>query len=437
MRIALALAMLGLAPALALASPVPRPCPAGVGAGVACFSARDANGAHVLIARPETWNGALVVHIHGGPRLARPGPNTSDEDLVRFVETVREGYAWVATSRRREGFGVTQGAEDAENARRLYVEAFGRPRITLAHGQSWGGAVAAILIERFNEPGPDGRRPYDGALLTAGVLAGGTRAYDMRMDLRAAFQAVCGTHPAPGEPAYHLGLGLPPGASLPRAELQARFNACTGANRPAAERSPEQARALAELAAATGIAPGSLFGALSWATYLFQDIATHLTAGRPAFGNAGVRYRGTADDEAFNARVPRFAADPAAVARLAEDSDPAGRIAIPVLSMHAIRDQTVFVESQRVYRDIVAAAGNAGRLVQVFTDESAHSKISPPHYPALFEALRRWVEDGVRPDAEALARLCEEARARHPGQCRFVPGYEPQPWEIRVRPRGG
>ena len=436
MRTLLAVAALCWAPALAGASPAPRDCPADVGPGISCFGAQDANGAHVLIARPAQWNGALVVHIHGGPRLAAPSARTSEEDLVRFVETVREGYAWVATSRRRAGFGASQGAEDADNARRLYIEAFGPPRITIVHGQSWGGAVAAMLIERFNEPGPDGRRPYDGALLTAGVLAGGTRAYDMRMDLRAVFQAVCGTHPARDEAQYHLGLGLPAGASLPRAELQSRFNACTGANRPAGERTPEQARALSDLAAATGIAPGSLFGALAWATFQFRTIAENVTDGRPAFGNEGVRYRGTSDDEGLNARVPRFAADPAAVARLAEDSDPTGRIAIPVLSMHAIRDQVVFVESQRVYRDAVAAAGNAERLVQVFVDESAHSKVSPPHYPALFEALRRWVEQGQRPEVTAVAQLCEEARARHPGECRFVPGFEPQPWESRVRPGG-
>lgn len=436
MRTLLLAAALFAVPAVAAASPTPRPCPPQVGPGITCFAAQDGNGAHVLIARPEQWNGWLVVHIHGGPRLAAPTPATSDEDLVRFVETVREGYAWVATSRRRGGFGATMGAEDAENARRLYVAAFGAPRATIVHGQSWGGQVAAVLIERFNEPGPDGRRPYDGALLTAGVLAGGTLAYNMRMDLRAAFQAVCGTHPRAEEPQYHLGLGLAPGSSLPRPELQARFDACTGANRPAPERSPEQARALADLAAASGIPPGSLFAHLAWATYVFQDIAAHVTGGRAAFGNAGVRYEGTSDDAAFNARVPRFAADPAAVAALAADSDPTGRIAIPVLSMHAIHDATAIVENQSVYRDRVAAAGNAARLVQVFVDDREHSKVSPPHYPALFAALRRWVEAGERPAAADLIRLCEEARSRHPGECRFLPHHEPRPWEARVRPRG-
>jgi hypothetical protein len=303
------------------------------------------------------------------------------------------------------------------------------------HGQSWGANLAAILIERHNAPGPDGRRPYDGALLTAGVLAGGQRAYSMRMDLRAAFQAVCGTHPRPDEPAYHLGIGLPPDSTMTTAELRARFDACTGANRPAAERTPEQARALADLAAASRIPPGALFGHLSWMTFTARDLTQSLTAGRPAFGNAGVTYQGTSDDAAFNARVPRFTADPAAVAALAADTEPTGRFDIPVVSMHAIRDTVVFVENQSAFRDTVARAGNAGRLVQAFVDESDHSKVSPPHYPALMAMLRAWVETGARPDPATLPALCEAARQAHPGECRFRPGFEPGALEARVNPR--
>jgi len=417
-------------------APAERPCPAQIGAGVTCFGARDANGAFVLIARPQAANGHLVVHIHGGPRMAAPRADTSEEDLVRFVEIVRDGYAFVATSRRRGGFGAHQGAEDAENARRLYVAAFGRPVSTIVHGQSWGGQVAAILIERFNAPGPDGRRPYDGALLTAGVLAGAARGYDMRIDLRAAFQVVCGTHPRAEEPQYHLGLGLPAEARLPRAELQARFYACTGFNRPPGERSEAQRRALADLAAASRIPEGSLFGHLAFATETFQDIAAFVTGGRPAFGNVGVVYRGTSDDTALNARIPRLAPDPAALAALRADADPTGRFDIPVLSMHAILDATVFVENQSVYRETVAAAGNLDRLVQVFVEEREHSKVSPPHYPALLAALGRWVDTGRRPEPADLPALCETARERHPGTCRFRPDYVPQPWAQRVNTRG-
>ena len=41
-----------------------------------------------------------------------------------------------------------------------------------------------------------------------------------------------------------------------------------------------------------------------------------------------------------------------------------------------------------------------------------------------------------RPAPADLIRLCEDARRRHPGECRFLPDYEPRPWEARVRPHG-
>lgn len=40
-------------------------------------------------------------------------------------------------------------------------------------------------------------RPYDAALLTNGVLAGRSRGYDYRVDLRVVYQYYCGNHPRP------------------------------------------------------------------------------------------------------------------------------------------------------------------------------------------------------------------------------------------------
>ncbi len=415
--------------------PEPRPCPQEVGAGVTCHTARDSNGAHVLMARPANWNGSLIVHIYGGPRMRPPSADMTDEDLVRFVEMVREGYAWVATSRRRGGFGVTQGAEDADNARKLYIAAFGQPKLTIVHGQSWGGNVGAILIEKFNTADAAGKRPYDGALLTSGVLAGGSRGYDMRLDLRAAFQVVCKTHPKPDEPSYHLGIGLPQDARLSRKDVEDRFNACTGANKKPDERTEAERRALADLSAASRVPIGSLAGHLGWATFVFQDIARFVTNGQSPFGNIGVVYRGTSDDAAFNAAVPRLAAAAEARAALAADSDPSGRIDVPVLTMHAVRDTTAFVEHESEYRRVVEAAGNGEKLVQTFVDDNQHSKMSQPHYPAVLAALHRWIETGERPDVSAIAARCEVARRSYPGDCRFMPGFQPGPWASRVNPR--
>ncbi|MGL4728470.1 MAG: hypothetical protein ACRCWO_06915 [Bosea sp. (in: a-proteobacteria)] len=427
--------------ALASSSPAlgqelkPRPCPAAIGAGIFCFTAQDGNGAHVLAARPENWNGSLIVHTYGGPRMRKPDAAMVDEDLIRFIETVREGYAWVATSRRRGGFGVTQGAEDADNSRKMYVAAFGQPRLTIAHGQSWGGNIGAILIEKFNARDATGKRPYDGAMLTSGVLAGGTRGYDMRLDVRAAFQAVCDVHPGPGEQAYSLGTGLPAGSNVTREQVARWFNDCTGADKKHDERSDSQKRALADIAAASRIPPGALLGHIQWATFVFQDLASFITSGRSPFGNLNVRYRGTSDDDAFNRKVARVTADPEAVKALANDSDPTGKFDIPVITMHQVRDTIVFVEQQHEYRRIIEGAGNGARLFPTFVDDHEHSKTSPPHYPAILNALQNWIETRDRPSIEAVVLKCESAKTKHGGECRFLPSFAPKPWPERANAR--
>lgn len=410
-------------------------CPKGVPQEITCFRGRDANGAFVLAARPVEWNGILLVHTYGGPRLTPPSASTTDEDLLRFVEMVQDGHVWVATSRRREGFGVTKGAEDAEASRRMAIALFGQPRLTFVHGQSWGANVGAKLIETLNEPGAGGKRPYDAALLTSGVLAGGTRAYDMRVDLRAAFQAVCGTHPKPEEAQYPLGLGLPAGAKMTRQDLEGRFNDCTGRDKPVAERSQAQVTAARDLAAASRIPEPQLLSSLSWATFVFQDLSQNLTGGRNPFGNMGVKYQGTSDDTAFNRKVPRFAADPEAAKALAADSDLTGRVAVPVLTLHGIRDATAFVEHEAAYRATLAQAGTADRLVQVFVDEQEHSKMSPPYYPAALQVLAAWVENAKRPTPDELRLACEQKSRRFSGVCAVKPEYQPQAWAQRVNPR--
>jgi hypothetical protein len=414
---------------------MPAACPPGLAEDTTCWRGQDRNGAYLLIARPRDWNGRLVVHIHGGPRMAPPGPHTSDEDLLRHAEFLAEGWAFAASSRRRAGFGVRQAGEDALEVRREAEVALGRPRLTVLHGQSWGGAVAAKAIETLNEPGADGRRPFDAALLTNAVLAGPTRAYDMRVDLRAAFQVVCGTLPAAHEVPYPVTLGQPPGGRLAREEVIARFLACTGADLPETSRTEAQRAALRDLAAASRIPEWSLAGHLWWATQVFADIADRMTEGRSAFGNQHVRYRGTSDDAAFNARVPRVAADAEARARLAADGDLTGQVSVPVLTLHAIADATVFVEHEAAYRATVERAGMADRLAQVFVDESDHQKMSPVLYPTALRMLAEWAEGGERPTPAMARARCETLRLRYAGECRIVVDYVPQSWDARVNPR--
>jgi alpha-beta hydrolase superfamily lysophospholipase len=434
-RAGLALAALLLGACASVEAPVPAEpaplavaCPKGVPDGARCLRGRDSVGAHVLIVVPQAWSGVLVVHAHGGPTLGEPKAERADEDIARWAITVRAGHAWAASVFRQGGVAVRSAAEDTERVRRMFVQHVATPRRTLLHGQSWGAGVAAKAAELYP-------RSWDGVLLTSGVLAGGSRSYAFRLDLRAVYQVLCNNHPKPDEPAYPLWMGLPPDAKLTRAELAARVDDCLGTKLPAAQRTPAQAQRLKTIVDVIRIPPGSVLAHLNWATWHFQDIAQNRTGGANPFDNHRVRYTGSTDDDALNAAVPRWRADPAAAARFAADTDPTGRIDVPVLTTHGIGDATAFVELQSAFRQTMEAAGRGERLVQTFVDASEHSHLGDATYPPLFDALLAWIDAGRKPTPQDIAARCAAQAERWGGACRFRPDYRPAPLETRVAAR--
>lgn len=415
------------------AAPQAATCPAGTPEGARCLRGQDSAGAHYLIVIPAQWNKMLVMHAHGGPTLGEPKASRADEDIKRWAITVRAGYAWAGSVFRQGGVAVRSAAEDTERVRRIFVQHVGQPTRTLLHGQSWGANVAARAAEMYAAPGM--RSPYDAVLLTSGVVAGGTRSYDFRLDLRVIYQHLCHNHPRSDEPQYPLWMGLPADSKLTRAELNARVEECLATRKPAAQRTPEQARKLKTIVDVLKFPESSVAAHLAWATWHFQDIAQNRTGGGNPFRNDAVRYQGSADDDALNAAVLRYQADPAAVARLADDTDLTGRVGVPVLTVHGIGDPTAFVEMQSALRQTYERAGNGARLVQVYSDHNTHSYLSDPTYVALFEALLGWVEKGEKPTPASVAARCQRAEATFGAGCKIRPDYQPAPLEARVHPR--
>ncbi|MBX3586854.1 MAG: hypothetical protein KF796_09415 [Ramlibacter sp.] len=439
------LACAALLPASASAQPAApqsHACPKEVPSTARCFTGAMGDGSYYWIALPANWNkdtGVLVMHAHGGPAdTGASKPERSEADLKRWAVTVKAGYAWAGATYRRGGYGVTMAAEDTEQLRRFFVQQFGQPRRTLLHGQSYGGAVASKAAEIYamvDGPGGKVRGPYDGVLLTSGVLGGGTRAYDFRLDLRAVYQYVCKNHPRADEPQYPLWQGLPMDSKLTRPELAARVDECTGVRKPAAQRSAQQQANLDTLTRVIHIPERSLIGHLNWATWLFRDLTQLRLGNRNPFSNAGVTYRGSADDAALNAGVLRYQADPQAVTQLAADSEPQGRINMPVLTLHAIDDPTAFVELESAYRTIIDQAGTSANLVQTFSDEHEHSFLSDPQYPALFTALLDWIDNGNKPTPQKVLELCKGYEAAYGDTCKLQPSYQPPPLATRVPAR--
>lgn len=416
-------------------APAPSACPANVAGLATCWTGQDGNGSFYAVAIPHEWNRSLVVHAHGGPDLGDASdPTRSIEDLDRWAVMVQEGYAWVGSSYRRGGYGTQMAAADTDSARRIFVDTWGEPRRTLLHGQSWGGNVAAKVAETT---GNDAARPYDGVLLTNGVLAGGTRGYDHRVDLRAVSQYYCRNHPRPSEVQYPLWMGLRPGSSMTSAGLRSRLQECTGYASTPEERTPRQQQNLDDILGVTGIPERTLESHLRFATFTFRDIVSNRLGGRNPFGNQTIRYSGSHDDEALNKGVERFTADPSAVRDLAFDSDLTGDVHVPVLTLHAIEDPTAFVEHESAYRDSLVGAGNGANLVQMFTRESEHSSLSASEYATVVHALERWVDTGARPTAASIAGACPEHDAGRGTGCHFDPGFTPDSYASRVETRPG
>jgi hypothetical protein len=211
-------------------------------------------------------------------------------------------------------------------------------------------------------------------------------------------------------------------------------NECTGVRISAAKRTAEQARNLRNILAVIRIPERSLLGNMNWSTFLFRDLVKRL-GGKNPFTNAAVRYAGSDDDEALNKGVPRFSADPGAAAAFAADGKLTGKVALPVLTMHAIDDPVVFVEQDSVYRATLEAGGSGDRLVQTWTREAEHSYLGTPQYAALLEALMRWIDTGEKPSAKSVAALCEKHARRYEGGCHFDVDYRPRPLEARQYPR--
>lgn len=416
--------------------PASASCPAGLDTVARCYTGIDQQGAHYWIAIPIEWNRTLVMHAHGGPRLAPISRDISVEDLERFAVTVRQGYAWAGSSYRRPGYGVRMAAEDTENLRRIFVERFGKPAYTILHGQSWGGNIAAKGIELYARSA-DGGRNYDGVIYTNGMLAGGSRNYLHRADLRAVYQYYCRNHPRPDEPQYPLWMGLPADSRMTNKELADRVGECTGVGLKPEQRSAEQKRNLANILGVIRIPERSLVSHLGWATFLFRDMTQRVLGGRNPFTNRDVVYRGSDNDDALNRGVQRFDADPVAARQLADDSDMSGDLTVPAISLHAIHDPTAMVEYEADYRSLVAAQGNDARLVQVFTTENDHSKLSDAEYAAVFDAMRLWITEGSKPAPAQIAAACEKWSARFSGGCHFDTRFQPPALNTRVAPRDG
>ncbi len=400
------------------ANPPPQvACPDAVAAIATCYAAKLETGAYLLAAMPKNWNGNLIVFAHGGPSVTAPAEDDSKDDLAKYSIGVKMGFAWIASTYRKEGYGVQMAAEDTDDARKFFIDRIGKPKRTILHGASYGGLVGSKLIEKHPAN-------YDGAFFNSGAVSGSIGNYEFRADLRAVYQYYCKNLPAASDGQYPLWAGLPAESKLTVRDLTARIDACTGVTKPADARTDEQKKNLADILGVMRFPETLLVRHMQAGAFVFRDINGRITQGKNPFSNANVRYWGSSDDAALNRGVTRFEADAPARVALIADGQPTGAITVPVISIHSMNDPQAAVEAQYEYREAVKSKGKGDLLVQAYTDERAHTAQSAPELAASIDALMQWIEKDTKPSPQSIAASCGQLRATYDGPCRYHPDYE-------------
>ena len=372
---------------------------------------------------PASWNGTIILYSHGfGPLTAQDAPDaTTQSDLLSL------GYALVGSSYSGPSWWALASAVRDQFASLAAVEKLtGRPRRTIAWGESMGGLVSA-------EETQDARGWIDGTLTTCGLVAGALSLNNYQLD---------------GE--YALNELLAPGQQIQLARYatagQASAAAAALATVAGDAQSSAQGRARVALAAALLNEPTWFSGAAPPAPgdYAAQEqqqdaelsnfvlpfivsarYQIELAAGGNSSFTKGVDYARELRRSSFLPEVralyrtaglnldadlttltrnASITADPGAIATLARTSMVSGRLSVPELDIHTIDDQLVPVEQENWYRQRVTWAGSSPLFRQAFVNTTGHCNFQPAGYVAALRALEHRLDTGrwgdvVQPDA--------------------------------------
>ena len=378
------------------------------------------------VAFPAKWNRGALLYVHG---YSTPGTPVAvlDDPLGKgtgangvMIEAYRDGYAAGHSAYDKAGMGVQTATENTLRLRDFLAK-LGARRF-LVSGTSMGGNITLALIEQHP-------KAFAGAMSSCGVTDGWESLFAQLIDMRAAYNLLTEGTPyaLPGEhDLTRSALPMdPPEGEMATSEAfrwgrigQIAMPVLALAQAANADPQGREARILKQVASIGGFEPepASIAFPLVTATLGMDDLGR--TLGGNIYGNIGKVYASpemTAEEaERFNAKVQRIAADPQAVANARRWHQATGRFQVPLVTIHNSIDSLVpYAQSEALGR-IVAAAGNAGRLVQYGVPGTraplpvggvegyTHCGFSPEQSAATWEALRSWVETGKRPAADAV-----------------------------------
>lgn len=366
------------------------------------------NGTTWIADVPAGWNGTLLLYSHGYNPLPANPPQDAPDPLTATALLDR-GYALAGSSYSRPGWALGTAPADQLGTLDALSALAGRPRQVIAVGTSMGGLVTGLLAERA------GRR-VDAALATCGLMGGGTGLGNYQLD-----------------GAHAIAQLLLPGQDVRLVRFSSAAEASATAQQLVAALDQAQAtplgRARAALATALFQEPGWVAGeprpepgdAAAQQVGRYRNLRGILpfilpgrfdieqTAGGNPSWNAGISYRrllAESGDLPLVAELYRQAgADPradldlltrtadvtpdrTALRWMAGTSDLAGRLAMPVLTLHTTDDNLVPAQHEQEYAEDVRSARSSALLRQAYTQHAGHCAFTTAELVAAVEAVR-------------------------------------------------
>ena len=397
---------------------------------------RHSTGARWAIDLPEHWNGTLLLYARGyssGP--TDQAPETAPRGMKDWL--LQQGYALAASSYSGAGWALEEAPNDQLEVLDAFTRDVGKPRRTIAWGNSMGGLVSVALAERHPQR-------FAAALPMCGSVSGSVGMLNTALDGAFAFLTLL----APdsdlrlvdidddrlnGERAKRVldaAWPTPQGrARVLLAAALAQLPTWTDASSP--EPAPTDFDAQAEQLHKSFLM--GVFvprtdqerrakGRYSWNTGVDyrQQLARSglLPLVRDAYSRTGLDLERDLDTLAS---APRLSAEPQAIAYMRANYVPSGKLSIPLLTLQTVGDGATVPGTHGGYERIVREAGRSEQLGQLWIRGAGHCTFTPAEVATALRALEQRLDTGRwQLGMAALAGLAPDA----PGERRFT-AYRP------------
>lgn len=296
----------------------------------ACTDGTQPGGAKYRICMPPGfWNRQLVVFAHG--YVSPDQPVAIPEDQLNLPDGTSLpgsftalGYAFATTSYRTNGLVVIDGQADLKELTQIFNAQFGKPYATFLGGVSEGGLIAALSAEKF--PGT-----YDAAIAACGPIGSFSGQINYIGDVRLLFD-------------YFFPQVLPGNVTNVPPQVWTNWETVyvpaikTALASNAAKRQSFLNVSQVPTAPDPAVTDQNVVDALRYSAMATNDAKTKLN-GQP-FENRYKFYLGSQNDFELNAKIPRFAADSAAVESM-KVYETTGKPQIPLVTLHTTADPVV------------------------------------------------------------------------------------------------